>query len=232
MDSKWLSRRPAFTCSSIAAVAALVVACSVAPEQSPEAVPAEVGVAVVRYSPPTDGSPARALFVGDSLTAGLYATTPEQSYRSVVSASLNGPVTSTAAAAAGLSITDGVSDVQSGLNLAVIELGTNDIQRTPISEFTGAYNSLVNRIRSSSPDAALVCLGIWGPDGGEYDSAIESSCAAGGGVFTRLNALYLSAQFRGPAGVPGFAGLSDDFHPNDAGHKALAGAVLAAVPRE
>ncbi|GGG29182.1 hypothetical protein GCM10007304_48790 [Rhodococcoides trifolii] len=204
-------------------------------EPPPLAVPqtSPAAAAVVPYTPPTDGTPPRVFFAGDSLAAGFNATTPENAFPVLVASGLGGTVDSEQDAAPGQTLitVSESSEIPARLDLAVIELGTNDFGKTPVADFRSAYVSLVSRIRESSPDAALVCLGVWGAAGGDYDLSIKSSCEREGGVFNSLAAVYVPEQYRGPVGVPGFTGPSDDFHPNDLGHRIIAGTVLAAVPR-
>ena len=44
--------------------------------------------------------------------------------------------------------------------------------------------------------------------------------------------IYGAGDTRGPAGEDTYLGEADDFHPNDAGHRAIADTLLAAVTVE
>ncbi|WP_307387579.1 SGNH/GDSL hydrolase family protein [Microbacterium testaceum] len=173
------------------------------------------------------------LVTGDSLAAGFFASTEAQGFSSLVTGAL-GRVTPTTVSRAHqtLSTVAGVTEVPPDLDLAVIELGTNDVGiPTPLADFEAQYGDLLGRIRTSSPDAALVCLGTWTHDGAAYDEVIARSCAANAGRYVSLAGLFAVAELHGPAGRDTFVGTGDEFHPNDAGHRAIADAVLAVLAR-
>jgi len=173
----------------------------------------------------TAGQPLRVLLVGDSLTNGLYATAQGNGFAFQLAARLakSGPVERQQAAVSGASAghVAAVTDVPEHLDFALVELGTNDAGRTPIDQFTQQYGALLDRIRAKSPSAALVCLGTWG-DAADYDARVQGACESHGGRFITLRDLYAKPSLRGPAGQQRFGGTSDDFHPNDAGHTAIA----------
>lgn len=176
---------------------------------------------------------ARVLVTGDSLAAGFFASTEAQGFSPLVTGAL-GRVTPTTVSRAHqtLSTVAGVTEVPPDLDLAVIELGTNDVGiPTPLADFEAQYGDLLARIRASSPDAALVCLGTWTHDGAAYDEVIARSCAANAGRYVSLAGLFAVAELHGPAGRDTFVGTGDEFHPNDAGHRAIADAVLAVLAR-
>lgn len=176
---------------------------------------------------------ARVLVTGDSLAAGFFASTEAQGFSSLVTGAL-GRVTPTTVSRAHqtLSTVAGVTEVPPDLDLAVIELGTNDVGiPTPLADFEAQYGDLLGRIRTSSPDAALVCLGTWTADGAAYDETIARVCAANAGRYVSLAGLFALPELHGPGGRDTFAGPGDDFHPNDAGHRAIADAVLAVLAR-
>ncbi|MDF2047259.1 SGNH/GDSL hydrolase family protein [Microbacterium sp. Kw_RZR3] len=176
---------------------------------------------------------ARLLITGDSLAAGFFASTEAQGFSSLVTGAL-GRVTPTTVSRAHqtLSTVAGVTEVPPDLDLAVIELGTNDVGiPTPLADFEAQYGDLLGRIRTSSPDAALVCLGTWTADGAAYDETIARVCAANAGRYVSLAGLFALPELHGPDGRDTFAGPGDDFHPNDAGHRAIADAVLGVLAR-
>ncbi|MDF2920531.1 SGNH/GDSL hydrolase family protein [Microbacterium sp. NPDC086615] len=176
---------------------------------------------------------ARVLVTGDSLAAAFFASTEAQGFSSLVTGAL-GRVTPTTVSRAHqtLSTVAGVTEVPPDLDLAVIELGTNDVGiPTPLADFEAQYGDLLGRIRTSSPDAALVCLGTWTADGAAYDETIARVCAANAGRYVSLAGLFALPELHGPDGRDTFAGPGDDFHPNDAGHRAIADAVLGVLAR-
>lgn len=187
---------------------------------------------------PTDGR-LHVLFAGDSLTGGLYASEESKGFKWRMISSLEdaAPVEEYNSAVSG-GTTIQVSewyDVPSGLDLAVVELGTNDIgNRVPLSAFQDAYEDLLSKITSANPGVPVLCAGVWegnggGPEGPQYDEIIERACADVGGQFVPLRTLYQDPTTIGPAGLPSYLGESDDFHPNDRGHELIASALLERV---
>lgn len=191
---------------------------------------------------PTD-APLFVGFLGDSLTAGYNASTPERGYRSLLMAGLAryGPVAESGTWIPGARLQK-VANLAPPLGdanrLIVIELGTNDAADppTPIEDFRNQYRDLLTRTRHSAPNTPVICLGTWlGPDsqgstlGVDLDKAIRSECLDRGGIYLRLDALFSAVANRGPAGVPavGDNNVSDIFHPNDAGHQRIANDIVA-----
>jgi lysophospholipase L1-like esterase len=123
-----------------------------------------------------------------------------------------------------------VTDVPADLDLAVVELGTNDIAvPTPIKDFEDQYAALLGKIHSTSPKAAIVCVSTWSASGRAYDDVISKACGAVTGRYVSVAALNSNAANHGPAGVETESGASDTFHPNDAGHQAIAKSITDAL---
>lgn len=187
---------------------------------------------------PTDGT-LDVLFAGDSLTGGLYASDQANGFKWRMATVLeqSGPVKEYNSALSG-GTTVQVSeeyDVPTGLDLAVVELGTNDLgNQVPLDEFRTVYSELLTKITVSNPGVPVVCAGVWegnggGPEGPTYDRVIEQACSDVDGVFVSLRALYQNPDTIGPAGQPAYLGTSDDFHPNDRGHELIAAALLERI---
>lgn len=183
------------------------------------------------------GRSLRAMFVGDSLTVGFASTTPGRGYRDLMIAGWagGGPVEDTDVARSGSTTAEVAALLppgESAMDVVVVELSTNDYD-TGIETLTADYSELLDRIRAQSPDAALVCAGAWGPSARVLasDRVIARACVDHGGRFVALKPLYEnSPSLRGPAGVSTTSGApSDDFHPNDAGHAAIAQKLLELV---
>jgi lysophospholipase L1-like esterase len=173
----------------------------------------------------------RVLFVGDSITGGFFASTEAAGFKQVMIAGM-GKVEQTTAARARqtLSTVSGITDVPSNVDLAVVELGTNDVGiPTPLDAFREQYTGLLTKITTASPKAAILCAGTWTDNGSRYDRVIESACVKAGGRFVPLAALFDTSDFHGPANVATRNGESDVFHPNDSGHQAIARDLLAAI---
>ncbi|UKA70264.1 SGNH/GDSL hydrolase family protein [Arthrobacter sp. FW306-06-A] len=182
--------------------------------------------------------PLRLFFSGDSLTAGEFSTTEDTSFRRLVTAGLGkrGAVEEVGTYKSGYRLQDVASGfaIPRGAGLAVVELGTNDlVTNTDTAVFARQYKEYLNRVAAASPDAKLLCLGVWAPAAAgrtaALDAAITAGCHAHGGQFISLKELFGTPANRGPAGDPVWLGSRDSFHPNDAGHAAIADAVLQRI---
>jgi acyl-CoA thioesterase I len=182
------------------------------------------------------GEALRVSFVGDSIDAGYYASDESLGFHGLVVGEWrkSGPVADypmnhMIGGTAGDALRN--PTYPKDQQLYVVELGTNDAPRVNYRELRTQYDTLLDRIRASSPDAALVCVGLWRPkkNADTFDTIIKDLCEVRGGVFVRISDLAANDSLKGPAGVPAFGGLSDSFHPNDLGHKLIADRILDVV---
>lgn len=186
-------------------------------------------------------APMRVLFAGDSLTGSYFASTEAKGFRPLLVDALTktGEIDPVGVGVphGRLSEVEAGTDIPSGAQLAIVEVGTNDFGKTKIPIFRAQYDALLDRIEKASPDAAFLCTGLWrggsevntGIRGEDYDKAIQASCEAKGGRYVSLYPIYDNLKMRGPAGVETWIGESDTFHPNDAGHAAITKAIAAAI---
>ncbi|WP_213816168.1 SGNH/GDSL hydrolase family protein [Glaciihabitans sp. dw_435] len=180
--------------------------------------------------------PLKVLFIGDSLTGSLYASTEANGFRPLMVKAMKetGPVVAVEGHRNGGDTAD-VSELENlgtDQDLAVVELGTNDYNVTTIEDFTTDYRAILAQIVASSPNVKLLCVGSWQqPDrGAPYDAVIKSECETQGGVYRSLQTLQTKEALRGPAGKTGvYGGTSDDFHPNDDGYAAIAELLVGAI---
>jgi lysophospholipase L1-like esterase len=171
-------------------------------------------------------------FLGDSITFGLYASTPPMGFVGQLerhwpkgSAGAIGVVGATAAG-----IRKEVSRVDPRSTLVIVEIGTNDFQRDHTSERFGRdYSALIAALRARAPRAQLLCLGPWEPSagvnrGGETTRDMEARIAraCGSEREIRLSDLFGDSTLRGPQTTPTAWGPADSFHPNDTGHSWIA----------
>lgn len=176
-----------------------------------------------------------AVFLGDSLTYGLYASTEAAGWRPQMVERLSklGEVNATRAGQTGNTVAavSGSATIPADANVVFIELGTNDLYKTDIDVFAKQYADLTEKAQQTATGAKIVCLGVWGPADAarNYDAKIQTACRSTGGTFVALSPLYTDPANRGPAGQAKFGGTSDDFHPNDTGYKAIASAVGIAL---
>lgn len=168
---------------------------------------------------------------GDSLSRGMHATTEEETWVMLVADGLgNVELTRAERPHQTLAVVSSYADVPDDIDIAIIELGTNDVGiPTPDDEFREGYERLVGEVRDASGDAKLVCLGTWTGWGGQFDKSIQDVCEAADGNYVSLRDLFNADSTRGPEGQETFLGESDDFHPNNVGHAAIAKRVLKAL---
>lgn len=178
----------------------------------------------------------RVAYIGDSLTAGLFATTEEDTFRDLTTTVLadGAPVEEEGRQLVGGTVQqtlDGNKQLPQGQHLYIVELGTNDVNEVDFRTFSRQYKMLLERVQEASPDAALVCLGTWRPPskGSSYDLVIRQVCESYDGEYRRMSDLEDEPTNKGPEDEDTYQGLSDDFHPNDAGHAAISERLVNAI---
>jgi len=121
--------------------------------------------------------------------------------------------------------------------LIVLELGTNDyLQAVPLATMQQDLAALLAYLVADNPQARLVALNVWsnpatpnsaGIPVSQYDSVISQVAAtwsgSRGSAMVDISTMFLTPDYHWPPGSP------DTFHPNDAGHVAIAQAVVAAA---
>lgn len=181
--------------------------------------------------------PLRFMVPGDSLAGGYYSSTEANGFRALVGARLAQIVPTqelkASQAGANLATVGGLVGIPKNLDLAIVELGTNDTAgKTELGAFTTQYATLLRTIKEGSPDVALICVGPWGAPGAgtdPYDMAVETACKAQGGQFVKISTVFALGENRAKKGTPSWLGPADDFHPNDAGHKRIADLILERI---
>jgi acyl-CoA thioesterase-1 len=202
----------------------------IATPSSTRAVPVPVTANPLTLPKPV-GRPLLVSVVGDSIATGRYASGSDTRFRALIlsALSVSGPVTPEEAAPTGTSALSTAVSVPGGQDLVVLELGTDDMRVASVTEFEMAFGALIASIQAESPNADLVCAGTWSATGGLYDAIIQRDCTAAKGRYVSLQAPYDTPAYHGPAGASSPYGISDGIAPNDAGHRAIATALLGAV---
>ncbi|MBC9735328.1 SGNH/GDSL hydrolase family protein [Nocardioides marmotae] len=182
---------------------------------------------------PAEGETLSVLVAGDSLSQGRFALKARNGYVRRVERALDEhwDATATVVGDSGRQSFDVTPDVpRRAFDLVILELGTNDATGN-YAAFSENYSDLVRAVRKQSPDAGLVCLGSWQTEyrASLVDATIDRTCTEADGVYVDLNELYLDENLRGPEGAQGVYGVSDNFHPNDAGHGAMAELALEPI---
>ena len=184
--------------------------------------------------------PTPAYFVGDSITYGFTATTLTHTYRAQLETYLRqgqaARVVESGVWSPGWRAADALKAViahppAADTRLLVVEIGTNNAAHThDPAAFDAQYRQIIGRLQAAAPGARLVCLSAWWQPGASqpYNAAIQRACASG--MYVNITTLYANPAYRGPAGRKTFLWQrTDDFHPNDAGHAAIALAVATRV---
>ena len=170
--------------------------------------------------------------LGDSISAGRFATTADQVFPALVARqlgmNLNLMAKSGARAAWALPLLASIDQAHPAL--VTIELGTNDVGfNTPAADFAAQYDAIVNAV--SLPGTRVLCIGSWLPST-VVDSVIEETCERHGGTYISLAGFYGDNSLHAQDGAPVYLGRADWFHPGNAGHAAIAQAVLAGLGSE
>lgn len=180
----------------------------------------------------------RVLLAGDSITEGYYATTPDDGFAALL---LDGwdaeglRVEEAGARAWRIArAVDDLHDQQPGTtyDVAVLEVGANDVGKTPVREWAVDYRELVVAAERGDP-ALVVCLGPWNDAArsAPYDRVVGRICDGDGRVHAPLSDLYDDPALHGPVGAATDFGARDAFHPGDDGHAAIAARVAEVVDR-
>ena len=234
----WLSRHRVLlgTAAIVAATVGAVVV-RAADADSPGYVSSYVPTTTVAPPPmPTIKGAPRILFYGDEITLGASSTGDAATYRDrvVAATSRSGHSRPTVIAHDGIRVGSFLSENRTppgGFDLAIVELGTHDVTATPPELFRGSYGSLLTTLGIDKAAAALICLGVWANsiDAPPYDAVIRDQCRSAGGTYVPLYQLYTRESLRGQAGTHIDGRGVDRFHPNDAGHAAIADEILQTI---
>jgi lysophospholipase L1-like esterase len=181
--------------------------------------------------------PLRVLFAGNGITGGFFASIQSNGFSQLVGASLAkvGAVEEVRGPNAGGQMDNlgGFLEVPADLDLAVVQLGSTEAgDRMDTAAFSNAYSSALHSLKEKSQNIGIVCLSVWqstGANAGAYDRIIQEQCQSVGGQFISVSLVFSNVENRGPEGLPTWAGTSDTFHPNDAGHLAIAELILERI---
>jgi len=242
-----LARSALTFCAGMAAILLLVSAPTGASPRRQLAARVPVKTAPVSHprvaaAPPP--SVMHVLFVGASITSGDQQTSLANTFPGRVVAGLRNQGNDVAwqeRALTGATVADALTwPYPDHQQVIVIHLITNDFGRgNPIGTYQATLDQLLVGLREGSPEAQLVCLGVWGAPGSfngdhvsltAYDAAAQQSCEGEKGHFVPLDGIFADPGSRGPSGQATPWGPTDGWHPNDAGAQLIADAVLAAIP--
>ncbi len=167
--------------------------------------------------------------LGDSISAGRFATAQEGTFPALVADKLgmNLNLVARSGAKAAWAIPELSTVTAAHPALVTIELGTNDVGfSTPPDVFASEYDTIVSAV--AGLHTRVLCIGSWLPSA-SLDTIIAQTCQRYSGTFVSLNGFYGVNEFHGHDGGSSFLGRTDWFHPGDQGHAAIAAAVLWAL---
>lgn len=172
--------------------------------------------------------------LGDSLTAGWYATGLDKAYVNLVAAGLKDrmgfDVVTTQNAHAGVLLSWGITQVARvnaiKPDLITIELGTNDADSrhlTDIVLFETQLNSLIDKLTEVGYNPAIVLVTTWGTgvSANDYDAVIKKVGQERSIPVADISYIKRDPSSRGPEGIDTHLGKSDIYHPNDQGMKQI-----------
>ena len=184
--------------------------------------------------------PLSLVVLGDSLSAGQYLPDGFYAYPHLLATDLHASLTIYARAGNTTTQSRSMYTGELAPTYAVIELGTNDYNRSvPLATFAASYQRVVTSI---APATRAVCLSVWDPMNAAdaiwstplrvpspinhvgatpaaYNATIRQLCR---GTYLTLQSLYDTPTYHG-RGSPGPL-----YHPNVAGDVAIARLVYAA----
>lgn len=173
------------------------------------------------------------LAVGDSLTVGLYAA-DGRGFAYMVADALPAYQLEVAAVT-GAGIDNTIAQLPIELadhapQLVTVEVGINNLMTTSAPVFAARYIALLQMLQDANVPTVVACTVPWTgqpADWGTYARALEFNTAIvrGARAFG-----YIPADCWGATvGHAEYLSERDGFHPNSAGHRAIAGAVLTAL---
>lgn len=175
------------------------------------------------------------LMVGDSLTAGVGASSPDRAWPHdmVHDLGLFNSANAVYAAPIGLSGDDSAQlrNTLVGLSLTthpaliVVEAVTNDWGHNhTLARFQSDYAALIAALMAGNSGAQLVCLTGW-PQANDPVNALGLTLDAYDALIPALCAGGLTVNIAPLASVAGNRSTYDGYHPSDAGYTAIASAI-------
>jgi len=173
------------------------------------------------------------LAVGDSLTVGLYATNLHGFAYMVADALPQYRLEIAAVTGAGIDNTLMQLPVELADHtpeLVTVEVGINNLGGMSASTFAARYITLLQTLSDAGVRTVVACTVPWtgqAADTPAYTRAIEYNAAI---ARTAQAYGYTPADCWGATvGHYEYLSSNDGFHPNDAGHRAIAGAIMDAL---
>ena len=192
--------------------------------------------------------PLRMAWIGDSVVAGVGASSVDATVPRLVAAALGRPVRLDVFAVSGERVEDALSDQAPKLEdlpetpqIVVVEIGANDVTHlTGRDDFRTAYDELMDRVKAlgathvlalgipafhTTPRFLQPLRAIVGWRARQLDAEVRDSARAHGATYVNISG-HTSEEF---GDDPDRYHAEDDFHPSDEGYALWAEAVLEAL---
>jgi acyl-CoA thioesterase-1 len=168
------------------------------------------------------------LVLGDSLSEG-FRLPPGDAWPMLVAEKLHGidpKFQVINASASGGTTAGGLRRLSTHLgnkvDIFVLELGINDAFRgVPVEQIRQNLQSIIDKVRGRSPNAAIVVVGMQFPIVTNDDDYVTAFGKMFGELSQQNHAVLVPYLLKGVAGDPAL-NLEDRIHPNAAGHQILA----------
>jgi len=217
---------------ALALIAAVVAACSII-ALSALRLPSQAQGADAQAPTEVPAHPTKVLFSGDSISDGWYASVKAKGFVYLVERSINS-TQSIHTHHHGYTVgqVGEKFDIPTNVDLAIVELGTNDVNKGTTYEAFGInYPQYIDRVIGKSPGASLICLGVFPntPRAHTFDGVIQNACESHQGRFIPISDLRLNKRAVGPVGKQTWIGRANLGHPNDYGHAVIAQRIMDIV---
>ena len=174
---------------------------------------------ITNYPPKGD----RIIALGDSLTVGIGASSPENGFVAILEKRLNVSIENKGVS--GSTSLDGLQRLERDVlndkpDIVILLLGGNDdLRKVPIQETFTNLGSIITKIQSQG--AVVLLLGVRGGLLGDHFGKNFEALA------TETGSVYVPNVLEGIVGVPSL--MSDEIHPNDAGYLKIADKVAPSL---
>ena len=178
------------------------------------------------------GRALRVAFIGDAISTGAFASTPQNAYAARVAAWLRGkmPVEVSNRSADALTASQALAtSVPTRQDVVIVFLGSSDYHSPNPQNFATSFPRLIGRVHQLSPRSQIVCLTPWiaSSGGNSLRDTIHKTCSDPKfETLVDVSKVVKDVKSRVKKGDPYRGGtVPFDGFPNDRGHLAIAAAI-------